>query len=61
MRKTEVREYFAHEVDCVDASVFSGDILFVTKERELLKSKCEKWLNAINEFESDEESMELSR
>jgi hypothetical protein len=51
-----IREYFEGYTDGIDASVFSGDILYVKDERDHLKKYCERWLRAIAEVEEDEKA-----
>lgn len=48
-----MRTYIHEQIDALDASVFSGDLLEVKEEREALKAHCERWLRAI----ADQEAM----
>ena len=39
-------------LDNIDASVFSGELLWIDDERKLLKEYCERWIRAIAEHEA---------
>lgn len=49
-----MRNYFAEQIDALDASVFSGDLLYSPLERQALKEHCERWLRAIASAEAEE-------
>ena len=40
--------------DQIDASVFSGELLYIDAERELLKTYVERWQRAITNHEENE-------
>lgn len=49
-----MRAYIHEQIDALDASVFSGDMLMFKSERAALKSHCERWLHAIADYDDDE-------
>lgn len=40
--------------ESIDAAVFSGDLLEIDAERNMLKTYCERWLRAIKSHEDME-------
>lgn len=40
--------------DSIDAMVFTGDLLYITKERKTLKSWIERWSAAIKDHEQSQ-------
>lgn len=46
-----MRRIIADQIDALDASVFSGDMLENDGERQSLKEHCERWLRAIADAE----------
>lgn len=43
-----------NELDCIDARIYSGPLLYIEDERAMLKDYLERWLNKINEHEEEE-------
>jgi hypothetical protein len=43
-----------NRLDSIDATVFSGDLLYVKEERELFKLYLTRWVRAIYEHEQNE-------
>ena len=54
-----MRQYLRDDCESIDATVFSGDVLYVDQERAELKAYIERWLRAIAEYEAGEQA-ELS-
>lgn len=51
---TNLRPYLHKACEEVDASIFSGDVLYSDAERKDLREYVERWLRAINEHEATE-------
>lgn len=44
--------YFAEQIDALDASIWTGELLDSPLDRQALKEHCERWLRAIAAHES---------
>lgn len=51
-----MREYLKRAADEIDASIFSGDVLYCPKEREELKMYIGRWQRAIAQQEEIEKT-----
>ena len=49
-----MRKAVEEACESIDAAVFSGDLLEFEHERDDLRSYIERWLRAIEEFETEE-------
>ncbi len=46
-----IDKFLDEQTNCLDATVFSGDCLFESENREHLKMMCERWLREIKSQE----------